>query len=316
MLRLITYLSILLLFGACTEVIELPQIESERKVVVNAVISTQDIWRVDLSYTKSITDPNPIQKVNDAKIKVINKTSGQVFEMDCVKQGQYKYHLNPMEGHEYDLEITTEEGVELYANTAVPNVIDIKPMIEEVKSDDDEIFASVKIDIIDDPNQENFYIWEIVPINKHSVLGESVIKAEEDETGESQEFTADQISQSFTVSSQAEGKEESEEKNLFDPVFFSDSDFEGTFSTTITVKKSALFSLVDNDPESTSNVESPRLKLAVMAVSKELYDRILSLQVHESSVNSPTSDGRTILYSNIENGRGIFGAYHLEEFPL
>lgn len=311
-------ISVLILCVSCTQQVELPEFEFEREVVVNSIISTQDIWRLDLSYTKSRTDARPIQKINEANVKVRNLSNGQIFDLDFKKAGEYVYHLNPLEGHIYEIEVTTQDYEKVNASTYVPRVLDVEAEFVKLQNGKDERYREINIKIEDDPETEDFYIWEIVEMNQTSVIGETTISTVDTtgtEPGEPGPNFED-ITPDFEFFDQQPGKDQIS-KNLNEPEFIKDSEFDGTFNTRITIEKEFLYGKPGSTTATTANFDTPKYKLVVMAVSEDLYYRVLSLQkIGNSSQGSTSQDSKSFLYSNIENGRGIFGGYNLKEFPI
>lgn len=292
----------------------------ERRVVVNAIISTQAIWDVDLSYTKERLDLNPIQRIEDATIKVRNLTNGQVFDLDDKGNGQYVYHLEPIEGHNYEIEVITPDNEVVTASTYVPRVLNVEYSVVDSEIDGKgEQYKEINITIEDDPNNTDYYIWEIVEIDQNSVIGTSTITSEVTDSipdGPTPSFESNNPGFPFIHDDPNLGKLT---KNLNDPVIISDADINGTLEAKIIVNKKELLGFGSNGIHTVNLNEKPRYKLAVMAVSEELYNRVLSMSRQEAGQGSTSHDRNVFVYSNIlpqATGAGIFGGYNLKEYPI
>ena len=100
-------------------------------------------------------------------------------------------------------------------------------------------------------------------------------------------------------------------------LFISDDQFNGKkYSTKLTLGNDIIKNTEGgNDGVHTS--ENPRFNLKIMAVSKDLYEYLRTYELYKQTEIAITSTSQPVhVYSNIENGLGIFGGYNLKEFPI
>ena len=155
---------ILLFFSllSCEETINIDSAESQKQIVINSIISPDSSWNVNLSYSKSIFDNSDFQLINDAAVKVSSLNSGQSFYLTNTSDGNYQRALNPTEGHSYELEVVTVNNEIAKARTYLPSVIKVDVMKIDAVDEDGNETIEIDIEIDDNPEEENFYVWEIV----------------------------------------------------------------------------------------------------------------------------------------------------------
>ena len=301
MLRLITFISCLTLFLSCEEEISLSSETSQRKIVINSIISTDSTWNVNLSYSQSIFDNGDFDYIQAASVKVTNLTNEQSFFLKNVGEGDYQRGLKPNEGHTYELEITTHEGETARAVTYVPSVLQVEVMKKDAVDENGKNTIEIDIEIEDNPEEENFYVWEIVETR--------IIEAE---------IVEEPINIDFELAAEHDSTEvDSELKSLNSLLFISDDNFNGKkYSTKLTLGNDVI-NKGEEGGDDVNNLEVPRFSLKIMAVSKDLYEYLRTYELSKqneiqiSSISQPVN-----VYSNIENGYGIFGGYNLKEFPI
>ena len=326
-------LSLILLSCVDNRNIELD--DFEKQLVLNSIVSTDSIWNVQLSYTKSIFDEGDFDWVQSAEVRVVSMTNGQSFFLNEKTPGQYSRELVPVEGHEYKITVNVPDKEELRAQTYVPSVLNVDVRsLSSIDSNGQEQLE-ISLQITDNPDEENYYVWEIVPVTRAQLEQEESTNEESE-----QEFSEIHIQVSNPVENSEESQTVNEEiythetfitekatgendnlKSLNTLSFISDTDIndDGTISNKIILDQS-LFSGLGNDGngEELSENDSPaRFQLNVMVVSSDLYEYLQSYEVYKRSdiKNTSLSDPTTI-YSNIENGLGIFGGYNLKTFEL
>lgn len=299
-MKKLIYILPLLILIACEETITINGTESARQIVINSIISTDSTWNVNLSYSQSIFDDKEIEFIEYASAKVTNLMTGQTFFLKNTGNGDFRRALQPSEGHAYELEINTLDGKTATAQTYVPSVLKVDVVKNDLLDSEGNQSIEIDIEIEDNPNEENFYVWELVENKRESITtepGESTNNKVQALDGPESNSTVDL-------------------KSLNSPLFISDNNFNGkTYSAKITVGDDVLNSVV-GEPSS-DGPEYPRFKLRIMAVSKDLFEYLRTYEIYKQTEIKITSIAQPVeVYSNIENGLGIFGGYNLKEFPI
>ncbi len=342
-MKKLALISLVLAFLSCEDarVFELESFEKE--MVLNAIISTDSTWDVSLSYTQSIFDEQDFELVDDAEVRVLNLTNGQSFFLDKRRTGNYARELSPVEGHEYQLSVNVPGREELMAQTYVPSVLEVNVFSNLVENVDGSSNIEINIEIEDNPQEENYYVWELLPIS--SGVADNVNAAPistRDETNDSSdvtngdgnigqgngdgntnpkfenELTSDKI-YSFNLGENEES--EYQQKELSAPAFLSEADVRAGKIANKLILDSSLISEIDSEYEviDSEEIESrqPLFELNIMAVSSDLYEYLRSYEDYKQrEIKNTSFSDPVIIHSNIDNGLGIFGGFNLKTFYI
>jgi len=158
------YLTSLLIFNSCTDVIDLDLTEANKKLVVEAWLTNDtDVHTVQLSLTGSYFDQNPTLRVNDAVVTITDNT-GNSFILEETADGIYQDRFDLVQANTYFLHIKTIEGEEYISQgeklSPVPS-IDSLYAVYQVKTTIDDEGYFVYINSKDPIGQRNFYRWKI-----------------------------------------------------------------------------------------------------------------------------------------------------------
>ena len=331
-LALILFLALI----SCEERRSLELDSFEKEPVVYGIISTDNGWEVQLSYTKSIFDDSNFEMEKDAIVSIKDVTSGESYDLDYKRSQVYANDNMPEEGHNYELEIRIPHEPIINAQTYIPDVLDVD--VNQIIYTDEAGFPAMELDIElqDNPEEENFYIWELVPATQRNTsvdpiqlnsdpiqtIADENLNAEEVQRGDlTSERPITKAENIFNIVSTEESVlSELTDKVISRPLFFSEADVDqGKITNTLVIDHNLLeASEVIIDDESTNILDNgPRFRLNVMAVSSDLFEFLQSWEKYKASdqYSSSISDP-AILYSNIENGRGIFGGYVIKSFTI
>lgn len=271
---------------SCQKDLNLDDESFNSQIVVNSLISPGSPWEVNLTRSKSIFQNDIDIEILDAEVKVIDYISGESFKLYHSANGIYvSKGRSPQIAHEYELKVSAPELESVFAYTYVPTQINVA--VEElVEQDiDGKKVINVNFEIIDNPDEENYYIWELVDKKLNFDVSFSDIFTEDSDN----EFT-----HNFEL----------ETRNSFTNInFINNSDFnENTYSTTVISPTEVIGNGIDSEINTRSIYD-----LKIRSVSKDFYEYLRSFSQYSesnSSVSTPTE-----IQSNIFNGLGIFGAY-------
>ncbi len=334
----------LILIYSCEDRREFEVNDFEKEIVLNAIISTDSIWNINLSYTKSIFDDTDFEQINNASVKIKDLSNGQSFFLDTKKTGNYTRDLNPVEGHEYEINVNIPSRQEIHAITYVPSVLEVDVVSNLVIDENGNENIEIGLEITDNPNEENYYVWELLEVdpkyfNETKAAPISTKYEEEPVDNVTPEdpidtdggginpgnigntngtLTAGDIFSFNTLQDDSEYQS----KSLNDPSFFSESDVKaGKIANKLILASSLISSINDNyvinESGTIEEERVPLFELKIMAVSSDLYDYLRTYQQYKRSeiINSSFADP-IIIHSNIRNGLGIFGGYNLKSFYI
>ena len=277
-------LCLVITLSSCVRDSEVPE-DYDAKLGINAAFAPDSTWSVYIFQTRSIFDPSNDFDVTDAVVILEDKTNGIEFTLEHSGNGMYTAGARkPYIGHEYLISVYAEGFPDVYAEAYVPSNIDV---VLNHNYGDGEILESVRFDIIDNTEEENFYILELRKIEKEEP----------------------NVSINTPVSSVEGG---TPKKNFSD--FLEESDFGDGGKYTQTWTKEDLGGLTGDTSEDPA---ADDYELKVMSVSRDLYLYLKSNNIHDFThfVNSSntTSFG---LHSNVINGKGVFGSYNQQLIKL
>jgi hypothetical protein len=153
---------ILIIFSSCEDVIEIDLNDADPVFVVEAIIFKDSICTVHLTRTASYFSPDEPQVIDDA---IINLSDGTLIEnLNYAGNGYYTGNtIIGTEGTNYEIEIF-HDGVRYKGTSFLPFETDIVG-ISYNKTESGSMFDPtlrtmfiIKIEFIDDPDQDNFYM--------------------------------------------------------------------------------------------------------------------------------------------------------------
>lgn len=283
----ISLLLIGLLYSACQKDLVINHDDFESRLVVNSIFTTGKAWSISVTNSSNLLDPDSkIEGVEGAQIFLENRSTN--VDVPIIDMGNGNYVSNggvPQEGDQYEIFISKEGYETARSLTYVPSNAKAPEMfnIEEIDNFDEKVYK-VSLKIQDDPNQQNYFVWELISSSEENAG--AVFKGED----------ADQLAYYLDRK-----LPKNQPKLGALTALSSDGAFSGEiYSQDIFIVPDK--ELVTDGPEQTETQIS--LYLKVKSVSQDLYKYHESFERHEESADYNT------IYSNVENGYGIFGSYN------
>jgi len=285
-----------LFFSACEVDLKLDGIETQSKLVVNSLFSPDSIWIVHVSKSRNIfTDPVGIQDVEHANVIITDEGTGETFHLLYMRDGYYvNKFLSPVPGTKYNIEVAAEGFKTVYSMDETPYRITINFINEEFVEHLGDVVLKVEFEIVDRGGQENYYVWELI-----------VTPLEDDENGESSVKDVTLIgSLDMNIDNGTNGEK------VRHKLFITDSTFDGSsYSTSFFYTDPSVNDQNEENEDDVNILYQKQLKISV--ISKNYYLHLRSLELYENSRSiSSTVSQPTEIYSNIENGFGIFGGFY------
>lgn len=320
----------LLAFTACEETVVL-DLEFESRLVVNSFFDSNSPWAVEVSKSANILDDDSvIELVENARVIIYDEDNIGRYELYHQENGVYgNDSILPSSAQRYNIKVEVGAKV-VTAYSYVPEKSKLKINHFAVVQEDMNEGIEVDFQIEDKSNLEAYFIWEIVSLEK-----------EEDDPSLS---NGDKLSDALINNLQSSiTASETEKREIIDVGFFGD----GTYSTVYNTLKGRnsgrssftpkpIFSddvlfldksggnsnfedLIvafdpngeDDDPVDQGEVikNDPKFELRVVSISKELYDYYNSVD-KARSIGNDTENTQVPIYTNIENGLGIFAGFN------
>lgn len=308
----ITLVILIFFIASCTEKVDLKIPDEQPQLVVNSIIYPNNNVRVSLYHTTSISTNTDSRFIN-ATIKLF-ENGNLIGTFTEIEQGVYELEYKPKELLEYKIEIRCDEFEVCRSIDVIPS----KPVISDAGYvlpawyDEEEMTVMSKCSFtIDDPEEEeNFYELEIYEI--HEAVDGSERKSELSHIVCNEDVLISEGLQSYNPST----------------IFFSDKLFNGKkhqFSFDCDFNGKGTY--ISNDTV-TYITEGTHLILQVRAISKHYYEfrksctkHFYNQSVHElrdfDEISRYMFSGEPMrLYSNIDNGFGIFAGFSKLEIEM
>jgi len=283
------------LLNACEKSITLNIDDFSSDETVNCLLTPDSLFYVELSWSVKVDFTGEFSPINDAEV-LINR-EGAVNQLEFIGEGSYGSTQNPSEAKTYAIEVKTQEGVVLTASTTVP----VKPTVEVTALPDkreqeiiDETYntSAYSITIDDHPDKKEFY-WIAVQNSRNfyndfqqEKIIDTDLKTGDDFNRESTTYYPDMgYTYSFYIRLDDElWQGSSREFNIR---------FDGNFS------------------------QKDRICVIAADVHLDHYLKSALLQYNQKNLDdAPIFFIPINMYSNIENGKGIFGSYSMTVFDF
>lgn len=283
------------ILSSCERTVTLDLPEHDPKLVINGLFSNDSIWKVAVSRSKGILEDAEFTFMDNADVKIyedgslletlslqtLETTTYSDFttiEPQIVELHYYASENVAKPNHEYRVEVAVDGFETASATATLPTPIEISEVTtENLFVDFDEGFTEQDGNItitFDDPEGENFY--ELM-IFAHQNNGSYPIYLETDDLA-------------LSGDANKEGQ----------AILFTDEFFEGN-SKTLSLTTYNLLPL------------DAKIIIEMRSISKEVYLYNSSYNNQRWSRDDPFSEP-IFVYSNIENGFGIFGGYYTSFF--
>lgn len=271
---------------------------SESKPVLNAIIVENKPIQIHLSYSENING-DTISLVQDAQV-ILKNDNNTTDTLECNEEGIYTSKLLATKENIYHCEATLTDGTIISTSTCLPKpmkIVDYEHIKEAGRDEEGIIHPAIRLTFENNPNQKLYYQ---VLINMVSSFCESSI----DENGEWQRDCIDTYRNPELL-------------NIYDPLIINEGLPILVFSNelidgdTYTMK----INYTTGTSSSTGGVSTTEyypLVIELRSISYEYYRYTKQLYLYEQG-RYPDVVGDVArvypLYSNINNGYGIFAAY-------
>lgn len=279
------------MFCACTKEIPLKQEDIKTRLVAFSFFNPDSLWMVELSKSSSIFKKDSIYPVSNAKVilKDANQNLLEILQED--NSGIYSSANNkPVKNQSYYIEIEAEGYETIKAGNRVPGDCSIE-VDTIVTKNDYGAKVEVKLHIDDNIDEENYYI--ISCNGKHLYkTGETIVN---NELMVTKDLNIERSFQSL------------DSEIIETEILLRDENFNGGRYT-------LRFSL-ELYPGYSMDVDSFELAINVKSTTEEHFLYRLSLDKYYVNDGDPFSTPVKV-YSNFENGLGVFAGYNWQKTTL
>ncbi|MDW3193469.1 MAG: DUF4249 domain-containing protein [Cytophagales bacterium] len=301
---------LILITSACELVIDVDQPPFQPSIVVGSFIGTDTTITVNLSEDRDVLErPNEFNPITGATVRLFqgNQLLGMLEEVEIPEpmdvnsnelRGRYGLDFRPTAGVEYRLEVEKEGFASVHATDRLPA---IAPEFEVVDMELDDLYDSeIDLRILDQPGRDYYEVRVYLSISQ-------VASATFD--GNTEEWTINRIARYTRPIDIYTENIAVEEHNvsIFSDRLFDGRSYELSLETYIYIHE-------QDEPKIDRN---PVLTVEVRRVSEAYYNYVNSAALQWWVDGDPFSEP-VQAFSNVENGRGIFGSYvsTRQDFPL
>jgi hypothetical protein len=274
--------------SACTKEIDLKVKNFAPQLVVNSILMEDSIIRIHLSKTQKITATSDILNVEDAVVQLYSNGGQFMGGMNYDGNGYYSHTLTAVPEMDYKIEIYTDD-LECEARDTVPKTIVINSVdTANTLFIEGKNFFQITMSFEDDVSAKNYYSIRAELLVKEYIMNGSV---KEDSTYSARRvnFLTDDV---YILSNK--------DNQIFkEELLFTDIGFNG-LSTTV---KFGTYDIRDL----ASNEVPMEMTLFARSVSHSSYRYFNTLNAHLYYQDDPFSLPVEV-FSNVEDGRGIFGS--------
>ena len=302
--------------SSCERTVTLDLPEHESKLVVNSIFSNDSIWKLSVSQSTGILDNDDFGFMDNAEVTIYQDGNFlETLSLETIETTTYDYTTGQEEieeipfytsenvatsNHEYSVEVAVNGFETASATATLPTPVNISEVtVENLFADVEEGYQQQEGSLsitFDDPEGENFYelkVWAAFEYTYSDyIFNDSINDYIAQEVTEEVFYNIYLETNDVALSNDANKSGQS--------ILFTDEFFEGD-------TKTLALQTYDAIPLDGSIVVELR------SISKEVYLYNSSYNNQRWSRDDPFSEP-IFVYSNIENGFGIFGAYHTTFF--
>ena len=301
MKKLFFLLSVSLIYISCEKVIPFEGDVNTPKLVINSVFESDSTFKVHVSSSRSVIDTSSFENIDDAVV-TIKDVNGNVIEvLNHVVNGFYKGQVLPEESTTYILEVNHPNYANITASDSLPspiiiNSVDTSTILDPINGN--RLRISMNFD--DPENNQNYYLLETYSVNEYLIVENlDTIEYELDTTKQFMVLT-DEVFQN--------GGSPWRDQGLFNDLLFNGQ------NKTLEIE-------IPNENWSGSedgydwSYKTLTLRLYLHNITISYYYYRTSLELFQNASGNPFAQPVQV-YSNIENGFGVFAGSQISFFDL
>lgn len=289
------------LYISCEKVIPFDGDVTIPKLVINSIFVSDSTFKVHVSSSRSVIDTSPFQNIEDA-IVTIKDNNGTIIEtLNHLDNGFYAGQTYPSQNQIYTLDVNHPNYNNISASDSLPspitiNNVDTSTIIDPINGDRLQITMN-----FDDPeNSQNYYLIETYSVNEYLVIKNSDTTDYELDTTKQYMVLTDEVFQN--------GGRIWREQGLFNDLLFNGQNK----SLEIEIPN---YNETGNEIGYQWSYKTLSLRLYLHNISKSYYYYRTSLELYQSASGNPFAQPVQV-YSNIENGFGVFAGSQISIFDL
>lgn len=301
MKKLFFLLSVSLIYISCEKVIPFEGDVNTPKLVINSVFESDSTFKVHVSSSRSVIDTSSFENIDDAVVTIKDGNGNVIEVLNHVVNGFYKGLVLPEENTTYILEVNHPNYAKITASDSLPspiiiNSVDTSTILDPINGN--RLRISMNFD--DPENNQNYYLLETYSVNEYLIVENlDTIEYELDTTKQFMVLT-DEVFQN--------GGSPWRDQGLFNDLLFNGQ------NKTLEIE-------IPNENWSGSedgydwSYKTLTLRLYLHNITVSYYYYRTSLELFQNASGNPFAQPVQV-YSNIENGFGVFAGSQISFFDL
>ena len=279
--NLIYIVLFLIISVSCEKIIDINIPEKDKKIVINSIISTDSLIKVNVSKSLNILDNQNAIFLNDATVKLY-EDNVFIEQLTNITNGNYKSQtFYPQVGKNYKIEVSSNGLKTITAENKIPNKVTINKIDTITKNVEGYNTFEFTINFTDPVNEENYYFLE----------AKSFVPLGYDNYGNIIDYDI----QNLYIFS--DDKIVDSEIDYNGGIIFNDKLINGqTYPLKINIDKYNFYN------------DTNMVYIYLNSVSKDFYLYVKSYSMNVNNRNDPFAEPVQV-YENINNGYGIFAGY-------
>lgn len=291
MKKLILFLSVtsFLLFTNCTKEIEFDAQDIAPRIVVNSLFTNDSLWTANISRSVGVLETTSYTSIDDADVSIFDGNGVQVTTLTNQGDGLYTSPTGatPQADELYTIEVNAPGYTSVSATNRIPTAVQINSIdtVSSTNSDGENILETT-INFQDPPANENYYMVEVL------VKGTWIDEFEGDtiEFREPLRISCNDINVETINRFNSGGFE-----NTYLYLMLKDENFDGEdYALTFSVINYAELKDLELFGE-----------IRLVNTSAAYFNYLKSFNMYQSASGNPFATPVQV-YSNVENGMGIF----------
>ena len=301
MKKIYLVLIIALTYISCEKVIPFEGDVTIPKLVINSIFQSDSTFKVHVSSSRSVIETDSFQNITDAVVN-INDGNGNIIEtLNHQENGFYVGQTFPQENQTYTLQVTHPNYVNITSMDSLPlsiviNSVDTSTIVDPINGDR----LQITMNFEDPGSSQNFYLIETYSINEYLVIKNSDTSEYELDTAKQYMVLTDEVFQN--------GGSPWREQGLFNDLLFNGQN--KALELEIPYEN-----LSGNEAGYNWSYKTLGVRVYLHNISRSYYYFRTSLELYQSASGNPFAQPVQV-YSNIENGFGVFAGSQISYFDL
>ena len=301
MKKLFLLLSISLVYISCEKVIPFEGDVNIPKLVINSIFQSDSTFKVHVSSSRSVIDTASFQNIEDAVVTIKDDNGSIIETLNYVENGFYIGQTFPQENQTYSLQVTHPNYTNITSSDSLPspitiNSIDTSTTVDPINGDR----LQITLNFNDPESSQNYYLIETYSVNEYLLIKNSDTTEYELDTTKQFMVLTDEVFQN--------GGSPWREQGLFNDLLFNGQN--KALELEIPYEN---YSGIEVGYEWSYKTLSVRVNLH--NISKSYYYYRTSLELYQGASGNPFAQPVQV-YSNIENGFGVFAGSQISYFDL